>query len=91
MTLFASKRLFIFSLVILTLLAACNQAKQPTQENEASLNLQGLGLDAQYYASNDFSGPRKTQIDRYIWFDWGSAAPVTGLPTGKFSARCNSS
>lgn len=87
MALFARNRPFILSLFVLFLLAACNQATQPTQEPLPSLNLQGLGLDAQYYTNNDFTGPRKGQIDRYIWFDWGSAAPVAALPAEHFSAR----
>jgi cytochrome c peroxidase len=45
------------------------------------------GLRADYYASYDFTGPKVTQIDKQIFFDWGRTAPVKSFSPGVFSVR----
>jgi hypothetical protein len=47
----------------------------------------GAGLQATYYDSVNLTGTTKTRVDPTINFNWGAAAPITGIPTDKFSAR----
>ncbi len=46
------------------------------------------GLQAEYFASDDFTGaPAATRIDPQIDFDWNSASPVPQVPAGHFAVR----
>lgn len=46
------------------------------------------GLQAEYFAADTLSGsPVATRTDHEINFDWGSAAPVTGVSQESFSVR----
>ena len=45
------------------------------------------GLVADYYATPDFSGDPITRIDPQISFDWGTGAPVEGLPPSGFTVQ----
>ncbi len=74
----ALKRVLFLSLLIL--LAACTKFSPP-KINEGS-----YGLTASYFGNNDFTGPKVSQIDRYIYFNWGQIAPARGLFPGNFSA-----
>ncbi|NHC15411.1 PA14 domain-containing protein [Motilibacter deserti] len=47
----------------------------------------GKGLQAEYYATNDLSGPAVRRVDASIDFDWRGAPPVAGLPSSNFSVR----
>jgi beta-glucosidase len=46
------------------------------------------GLQAEYFAGNDFhSKPILTRIDKQIDFDWTAASPVPGAPADRFAVR----
>ncbi len=46
------------------------------------------GLQAEYFASDDFNGkPIATRVDKQIDFDWNSASPVPGAPADHFAVR----
>jgi len=46
------------------------------------------GLQAEYFASDDFNGePILKRIDKQIDFDWNSAIPVPGVPADRFAVR----
>jgi len=48
---------------------------------------EGTGLQAEYFATPDWSGtPAVTRIDEQVFFDW-IKSPVEGLPPRQFSAR----
>lgn len=47
----------------------------------------GNGLAAEYYSNVDFTGTRVGRIDANVNFNWGNAAPVTGIGAGGFSVR----
>jgi hypothetical protein len=47
----------------------------------------GTGLRGQYFASNNLSGNVALQRTEAVNFNWGSAAPGTGVPADNFSAR----
>lgn len=45
------------------------------------------GLRAAYFATRDLSGPSVGRIDPTVDFDWGTGAPLPGLPGDDFSVR----
>jgi len=46
------------------------------------------GLEAEYFATTDFSGkPALTRIDPQIQFDWNSASPAPDVPMKAFAVR----
>jgi hypothetical protein len=47
----------------------------------------GTGLSATYYDNANLTGATVTRVDPQINFDWGSAAPATGIGADTFSAR----
>ncbi|PAP77125.1 ThuA domain-containing protein [Rubrivirga marina] len=48
---------------------------------------QPRGLVAEYFPSPDLSGEPVTRTDPQVSFDWGTDAPIEGLPTNGFSVR----
>ncbi len=70
-------------------LASCSQtttpANQPTHNQPMATDPKGLS--AEYFSSNDLSGVRVNQVDRYIFFDWDKATPARGIVPGDFSAQ----
>ena len=47
----------------------------------------GTGLQGSYYGTNNLSGSVKLQRVEAVNFNWGAAAPGTGVPADNFSAR----
>lgn len=45
------------------------------------------GLTAEYFGNKNLSGSSKTRTDANIDFNWGSAAPLSGIPANQFSVR----
>lgn len=64
-------------------LLSCAQQKPSPQIFE----LKGTGLHATYFADADFSSIRRSRIDRHIYFDWQTQAPLPDLSSSRFSAR----
>lgn len=78
------------SLVWLTVLAmlifsSCSQTTEPLEQKQP--NPKALGLSAEYFSQAGLNGPRLSQIDRQIYFDWREAAPAKGVLAPDFSAR----
>jgi subtilisin family serine protease len=46
-----------------------------------------LQLNAQYFASQNFTNPKLTRLEPDASANWGTAAPVTGVPADNFSLR----
>ncbi len=74
----------LLSLVLI--LVACGTPSRPVEPPRAQ-TLEGIGLDGAYYGNLEFAGLRMGQMDTQINFDWGTVAPVLGMPKGVFSAR----
>ena len=49
-----------------------------------SCGLKGEYFEARNFNSNDL---QLTRTDRVVYFDWGTAAPATGMPTDSFQIR----
>jgi fibro-slime domain-containing protein len=49
-----------------------------------SCGLKGEYFDARSFNNNDLT---LTRTDRVVYFDWGTAAPATGMPTDSFQIR----
>jgi hypothetical protein len=47
----------------------------------------GAGLTGQYFDNADLSNPILTRVDSVIHFDWGNAAPASGVSADTFSIR----
>jgi chitodextrinase len=47
----------------------------------------GSGFAAQYFNNKTLSGPATTRLDPTINFNWGSAAPMSGIGADNFSVR----
>jgi beta-glucosidase len=45
------------------------------------------GLKGTYFASKTLSGTSKTRTDATVNFNWGSGAPMSGIPADYWSAR----
>ncbi|MGI5868007.1 MAG: BatA domain-containing protein [Kiritimatiellia bacterium] len=46
-----------------------------------------LGLVGHYYPAPDFKGRERLRVDPNIAFDWRSKAPLSGIPSDRFSIR----
>ncbi len=53
----------------------------------AQLVAAGAGLRAQYFSNSTLSAPATLVRYESPWFNWGTAAPATGVPADNFSAR----
>ncbi len=51
--------------------------------------LAGDGLQAQYFNTDDLSGPAVVRVDSSIDFNWGSGSPDASIAADTFSARWN--
>ncbi len=51
--------------------------------------LAGDGLQAQYFNTNDLSGPALVRVDSSIDFNWGTGSPDASIAADNFSARWN--
>ena len=51
--------------------------------------LAGDGLQAQYFNTDDLSGPALVRVDSAIDFNWGAASPDASIAADTFSARWN--
>jgi glucose/arabinose dehydrogenase len=49
--------------------------------------INGTGLRGEYFDNQDFTGTRAARTDPTIAFDWGAAAPISGIATDTFSVR----
>ncbi|MCU4165441.1 PA14 domain-containing protein [Carboxylicivirga caseinilyticus] len=47
----------------------------------------GTGLKADYYSGNNFNVLKGSRIDESVNFDWGTGAPLAGMPVDNFSIR----
>ncbi len=58
-----------------------------SEEVAASTPATGTGLLGRYFATNNLSGNVVLQRTEAINFNWGTAAPATGVPSNNFSVR----
>ncbi len=73
------------SMFLVILLLVCGlpaQAAVPTDPGLAPGGLAGF-----YYATPDFSGPAQMVVDGQVDFDWGTGAPLPGMPVDDFTVR----
>jgi autotransporter-associated beta strand protein len=49
--------------------------------------LAGEGLSATYFDNTDFTASKLSRVDATVNFNWGTAAPVTGVATTTYSVR----
>ena len=56
---------------------------------EARQMLTGDGLQAQYFNTDDLSGPALVRVDSSIDFNWGTGSPDASIAPNTFSARWN--
>ena len=87
-------RVRLISLTSMLLLAACasslEQAPAPTIQPSSptgSATEVGSGLSGAYFSNLEFSGVGVTRLEPRIDFDWGIAAPISGIGSDGFSAR----
>lgn len=72
--------------MLLVLLLACSAPRTPQAQPQAP-SAEAIGLNAEYFADSNFSGPNRPQIDSRLNFYWGAVRPSKGVWPGSFSAR----
>ncbi len=71
--------------------AASRTWRTPTAATTLTATLGLRGLRAVYYDNSDLTGTTVSRIDPGIAFDWGLAAPVSGIGADTFSVRWSGS
>ncbi len=86
-----AKPLLAFGLSLL--LNACGDAnltsssQQPESSSGPQPNAVINGLNAEYFDTQDFSGPSLSRLEPNVDFDWGNGSPALNLEPDTFSAR----
>ena len=71
--------------------AASRTWRTPTAATTLTATLGLRGMHAVYYDNSDLTGTTVSRIDPGIAFDWGLAAPVSGIGADTFSVRWSGS